>query len=582
MTRASTRTCQRPFAQTRHRLSQTGPVAVSEYPEPTVSTVKKLYARAFRCAHPECARPLYKQDNETGELILNSRVAHIHARRSGGPRWIAMSSEANRGEANLVLLCIEHSYEIDEVPASFPADLLRSWKQRQIDDYEEVQRGWPLDDVAVGRVLEASSSVTESHHADAVLGAVRTAENLGLAAHDLRNGPAAEARAWQEARSEANRGQSIWDEDGISLTVEPPYVVTREREAALRQALAQANASLLPLAREVKVELAAAHASRPNVRPWCDWVATSVDDVLDASSAWPSPPELDDDDRLTAATNELRQASLALAAVWRGDAAPEPPARPEISRQETDNPLQAHRVLLHQARPFARVDHRPYDPELRRKLAQAAEQAAGLPPVASSLGIDLGVTCSLAAHVAGNASDEEVASLLEEDSQRRPLSVAVLLLSEAERVAKKRGRAQAQQHADSALADLYTSIDWSDFTTWDLADVNGHSALWALSRVASPEQLKGDLANSLMTQPGLVNPMVTFCASWAERHSDDGVHLYRHYREVPPWLPVEAIIAAADAEGLTASLPNVDQYGETKGDDAASLIAQLTWSAAKN
>lgn len=57
MTRASTRTCQRPFAQTRHRLSQTGPVAVSEYPEPTVSTVKKLYARAFRCVNGQFLVP---------------------------------------------------------------------------------------------------------------------------------------------------------------------------------------------------------------------------------------------------------------------------------------------------------------------------------------------------------------------------------------------------------------------------------------------------------------------------------------------------------------------------------------------
>lgn len=150
-----------------------------------MSTVKRLYAHAFRCAKPDCPRPLYKQNNDTGDLVLNSRVAHIHARQPGGPRWIEMSEEDNRADANLLLLCIEHSYEIDEFPGSYSADLLREWKQAQVDEYARAQRGWPLNDADAGRVLEASSLVDEHHHAGAVLGVVRTAKRLALTALSL-------------------------------------------------------------------------------------------------------------------------------------------------------------------------------------------------------------------------------------------------------------------------------------------------------------------------------------------------------------------------------------------------------------
>jgi len=126
--------------------------------------VKRLCARAFRCARPDCSRPLYKQDNDTGDLALNSRVAHIHARRPGGPRWIEMPAEDNRADANLLLLCIEHSYEVDELPDLYPAELLREWKQAQLDEHGQAQRGWPLTDADAGRVLEASSRAAEHHH----------------------------------------------------------------------------------------------------------------------------------------------------------------------------------------------------------------------------------------------------------------------------------------------------------------------------------------------------------------------------------------------------------------------------------
>ncbi len=79
---------------------------------PTDATLKELYANAYRCASPDCARPLYRVDNETGIRILNSRASHICARSEGGPRWNSSQSESNnRAVGNLLALCIEHASE---------------------------------------------------------------------------------------------------------------------------------------------------------------------------------------------------------------------------------------------------------------------------------------------------------------------------------------------------------------------------------------------------------------------------------------------------------------------------------------
>lgn len=292
-----------------------GPVAARAHPEPTPATVKRLYALAFRCAKPDCTRPLYRQDNDTGDLVLNSRIAHIHARRPGGPRWVEMSSDDNRADDNLLLLCIEHSYEVDELPDQYPAELLREWKQAQRDEHDQLQRGWPLTDAEVGRVLEASSQAVDHHHAGAILGVVRAAERLALAADRNRAGPAARAAEWRAARARVRREFVVWDQDGNPVYAEPSRHETEGLKSALRAALQDVANDLTPLAHDARVELAAARASRPAVAPWCAWVGRTVDEVIAASSTWPGPPGLEDDDRLQDALAALRAATDSLASV---------------------------------------------------------------------------------------------------------------------------------------------------------------------------------------------------------------------------------------------------------------------------
>jgi hypothetical protein len=139
-----------------------GTVGPVEHPVPTDATVKALYGSALRCGFPGCMQSLYRV-SETGERILNSEVAHIHARREGGPRWsAAMSRDENRGFGNLILLCKPHASEIDDTPQHFPAELLREWKRAQVEVQQRAAITQPaLTEAEVGEVLRQSFSLDE-------------------------------------------------------------------------------------------------------------------------------------------------------------------------------------------------------------------------------------------------------------------------------------------------------------------------------------------------------------------------------------------------------------------------------------
>lgn len=105
-----------------------------EHARPTDATVRQLYGTAVCCAKPRCRAPLYRVNEQSGEQVLNSHVAHIHARSEGGPRWDPlMSEDDNRAPANLLLLCMHHAWEIDNLVDQFPAGVLREWKKQQIE-----------------------------------------------------------------------------------------------------------------------------------------------------------------------------------------------------------------------------------------------------------------------------------------------------------------------------------------------------------------------------------------------------------------------------------------------------------------
>jgi len=559
-----------------HKFDKPVPGESKAHPDPTVATVKRLYASAFRCAKPECSRPLYRVDENTGDLILNSRIAHIHARSPGGPRWIEMSSEDNRNISNLVLLCIEHSHEVDDFPDNYPADMLRQWKKSQFDEHQLINRGWPLTDSEAGQALGASFQTLDHHHAGAILEVVRAAERVLLTARDARRGPAVQAVAWRAAKDRAHTSVG-WDHNGNTIYAELSALETRQCREALEQALAQACEMLAPVVSDLKIELAAALASRPSIEPWVSWVSNAAENVVAASGAWPNTPELDDNDHFESTLDNLSAAKNALTATWRGEQAQVPPPEQEIEVPEVERDLMnEHLDLLERARPYARVAHLPYNEGLRAELVQAASVAASIPPVVSALTRGLDATCLLAVAVSANAGDDILTSLVEEDAKRRPLSVAFFMLAETVRTSKRLDRPVVQQHAEAAFLALWEGVDWSDLDSWETNDLNLRTALSIAAWVTSPLAVEERLANAIRQNPNVLLALVVACVEWVEEHdSSTGelLGLRRRYRTIPPWFPVNAIVEGAG----TIAQVTVDSFGETAEDSPESLLSQVLW-----
>lgn len=130
-----------------------------EHPKPTLSTVKELYGCALKCGFVDCSEPLFIEHADGSGRSLNSKIAHICARREGGPRWDPqMSSDENRSAANLILMCAKHADEIDLIhrAAHYPVDLLREWKAVQISHYDSATGNPPLTDDEAAEVLTRS------------------------------------------------------------------------------------------------------------------------------------------------------------------------------------------------------------------------------------------------------------------------------------------------------------------------------------------------------------------------------------------------------------------------------------------
>lgn len=129
-----------------------------EHPQPTNSTVYKLYASSQRCAFPGCAEPHIEVDANTGVKVCNSEVCHICARRENGPRWDAsQTAEVNRSDSNLVLLCRKHHAFVDDRrnEGFYTPEVLKAWKVEQ-----EALEGKPLTQDDIDAIAQTNVFIT--------------------------------------------------------------------------------------------------------------------------------------------------------------------------------------------------------------------------------------------------------------------------------------------------------------------------------------------------------------------------------------------------------------------------------------
>jgi hypothetical protein len=456
-----------------------------------------------------------------------------------------MPAEENRAFENLVLLCIEHAYEIDETPERFPADMLREWKATQVAEYDRLQRNWPISDYEAAEVLVASEAF-DALHAPSTVELVRRVESLRLVAERTRGVIRSWVRRWQQLREQTRRSFNAWDDDGDPVYVEPAETQIRPMREGIRAALAAALSEVGPAAEAARVELAAVRATRKQIGPWCDALDRAISEAIDVASTWTGGPDPAADAAFNTALSALEESVADLVRASRGEPVATPEAPPIVSESVKVDPLAEHKKLLDEARPFHRVAHRPYDPALRERVAEATRFAASIPPTASFLPIGLDITAALAIAVAGNANEDEQLALVEQDRQRFPTCAAATLLQESARHGDEQTAFVVA--AREQLRRLWSETDWTNDTSWAGNEVNGRSMMYAFARVTSDEEVRDRLAHALESNPGLLEVLVISCAGWVERLDSQTWNLRgfdRVYRELPPWLPTAAIEALA-------------------------------------
>ena len=94
-------------------------------------TLKVLFALSGnQCAHPECTNTLIEPATEKSDALVTAHICHIYAISTDGPRGKSglTEKELNSPE-NLILLCRHHHGIVDGQHETYPADMLRAWKQ---------------------------------------------------------------------------------------------------------------------------------------------------------------------------------------------------------------------------------------------------------------------------------------------------------------------------------------------------------------------------------------------------------------------------------------------------------------------
>lgn len=558
-----------------------------EHRVPTPATIKQLYGTAFRCGAPACQKPLYRVSDETGEYILNSRVAHIHARSENGPRWSAeMSEDDNRDASNLIPLCEQHAWEIDATASHFPADLLREWKAAQLAEYQQLQKSWTPTDDEVDEIRQVSFTAkahgAAAASAHAVAAAARAVGTLSATARKLRRGPAAAATTWRSRRAATAASLVAWDRDGERLYAEPSRMETDQLRQGLLDELTAVRDALEPLQHAVSGELLAVIATDSKIAPWADWIENAAAQVVEASSKWPMPGYCEDDDELEAALENLRAAMIALSAAWRGEPAQEPPVAqdPAGPRQE-DSVAQAvreHRELLDSARPWSRVDHRPFDADLYAALVEAATFALAFPELPSFLPIGLTTTTRLAAKVARNADEPTYATLINDAASVQPLAIAVELLSALQIVADKADRDELAAVAQNRAAQLLAEADWTDLHTWTDNSPHTRRLLGRSASLATPESVSSRISTALDQNGDLLPSVLEAMASWQEnRDFFDGSKLLgvsQTIDDIAPWFPL-ARIAAEIRDRLPDIEPSRDDEDDRYQDATQNFAAHV-------
>jgi hypothetical protein len=351
----------------------------------------------------------------------------------------------------------------------------------------------------------------------------------------------------------------------------------------LDTALHQVVETLRPLVATLVAELHAVRAAAAPLTPWCEWIEAAAAATVAATGRWPGRPPEDDDEALSDALAELLRASTALSAAWQGQPAEQPPTPPptaEPVETEVQRLAREHRELLETARPWARVDGRPYDAAMYANLVTAAHYAFDLPELPMYLAMGLPTTAGLAASVARNANDDTFAALIDDAAAQQPLAIAVTLVRELMLMAQETQRpnleAKAREHAVRLLRDA----NWADRKVWTDNRFHMRRLLGWTASISTEAEVRARIAATIEAEPQLLEPLLLGISEQSEqRDNQDWSRLLRidvHIENPPAWFPTAEV--AAEIRCQHPDLQPANRYeNEGNGDDFSKLAAQILY-----
>lgn len=551
-----------------------------EHRLPTMATVKQMYATAFRCGHPKCRKPLYRMNDATGDLTLNSTVAHIHARRENGPRWSAsMSEDENRSESNLILLCLEHSSEVDDVPDQYPAEEMQTWKVAIREEYDRFHQSWTVSEDQVAEVFAASFSIRRlartTVESTSVAECVRLAATLMETVTTSRRPAHLVSAGWEALRRRTNDGFFAHDDRGERLYANPPEIERRRFSDDMVAALTAVRDQLEPTLQSLVAELRTLKSTSPEMAGWADWVGREARDLLTKATR-ASLDEVPDVDM-----SGLSAAIDALSAKWRGDAAANPPD-PELAPfEEVDEVAKvraAMRGVAQAAAPWRRVTTREYDESLYDALVACLPYAAALPPIVSNMPLTLDTLAHGAASVLRNADDDVWELRIGDAYEQERCAVAVLLLKHLSEVAADSGRqAAAERAAELMNLRLHDQV-WSEEQSWVDNVRHVRELLDASGLLVGIDEIRNQVSTVLESLAPIV--VLEAISDWSEEFPFFGSIDFNApgvavpvVRQLPDWLPVTEF--EESVSGCWPDLDVADLDSENTGRRLAAQFLQL-------
>ena len=545
-----------------------------EHRLPTTATVKQMYATAFRCGHPKCRKPLYRMNDATGDLTLNSTVAHIHARREHGPRWNAsMSEDDNRSKSNLILLCLEHSSEVDDVPDEYPAEEMRAWKVTIRDEYDRFHRSWTITEDQVAEVFAASFSMREfartAVESTSVAECVRLAATLMETVTTARRPAHSVSAGWEALRRRTNDGFFAYDNRGERVFAQPPEIERRRFTDDMIAVLTAVRDQLEPMVQSLVAELRTLKATNAELVDWADSVEREAQDLLtEATRA--SLDEVPDVD-----LSGLSAAIDALSAKWRGDSAAPPPEPKSVPFEEVDEVAKARAMLTGVAQaavPWRRVKTREYDESLYDALVAGLPYAATLAPIVSNMPLTLDTLADGAASVLRNADDEVWDRRIGEAHKQERCAAAVLLLKHLGAVAVDSGREAAAERAVELMHLRLRGQMWTDEQPWVDNRIYVRDLLDATIPLVGIDEIRSQVSTVLQSLAPIV--VLEAIANWREQSSLFGAFDFNSpgvavpvVRQLPDWLPI-----AEFEESVRGCWPDLN-VADLESEDAGYRLA---------